>query len=499
MQPPIVRHCTCKARLARDNPGDLCASCLSAKPASLTPCAPKVSLEFWDLPAMRAALASRHMGKVIREFRHHPAHGRRPLSQDRIAGCAGLTQAQLSRIESGSPIVHLDRLIQWAEILKIPEHLLWFTLPGPAKNADIVPDRPTSNFSMRIIEPGQPKPFSSTVDESSDELESLELLRRATASNVGTETLSQLETITDDLATAYPRTPPAVLLNELRKNLRYVSHLMDSRMTLVERQRLVVVGSWLSLLTATVHIDLKQMSAATARLKTAVSLANHAGHSEIRAWCYETEAWRMLTDGHYRKAVDLSRAAQGYAPNGSSAAIQATAQEGRAWARLGQPRETYHAVDRVNKLVAPLKRSDNLEHHYRYDPDKSVAYVATTLAWLGDPAAESYAREVIARLSPTAIETKWPRRMASANLDLALSLLASGNLEEACGSALQAIISGRIVPSNHWRAGEIVSAVEARGLPEAQELREVYEDLRRMPNQRVNSMEFPTREIRGTN
>ena len=40
------------------------------------------------------------------------------------------------------------------------------------------------------------------------------------------------------------------------------------------------------------------------------------------------------------------------------------------------------------------------EHHYRYDPDKSVAYVATTLAWVGDPAAESYAREIITRLKP---------------------------------------------------------------------------------------------------
>src|SRR5215475_15055791 len=81
-------------------------------------------------------------------------------------------------------------------------------------------------------------------------------------------------------------------------------------------------------------------------------------------------------------------------PPGSSVAIQATAQEGRAWAHLGQPRETYEAIERVNRLVAPLKRPDRPEHHYHYDPDKSVAYVATTLAWLGDPAAEGYAREI---------------------------------------------------------------------------------------------------------
>jgi transcriptional regulator with XRE-family HTH domain len=128
MQSPVARHCACGARLARDNTGDRCASCRSVTPTAF-PSAPEVSRDFWELPEMRAALASRHMGKVIREFRNHPDHGRRPLPQGRIAGCFGLTQAQLSRIENGSPIVHLDRLIQWARTLSIPEELLWFALP----------------------------------------------------------------------------------------------------------------------------------------------------------------------------------------------------------------------------------------------------------------------------------------------------------------------------------------------------------------------------------
>ena len=85
-------------------------------------------------------------------------------------------------------------------------------------------------------------------------------------------------------------------------------------MTLGERKRLVVVGAWLSLLAATAHIDLNQSAAATARLRAAARLARHAGHDEIRAWCYETEAWRVLTEGDYRRALELSRAAQALAP-----------------------------------------------------------------------------------------------------------------------------------------------------------------------------------------
>jgi tetratricopeptide (TPR) repeat protein len=76
---------------------------------------------------MRQALATRHMGKIARAFRTH-AYGR-PISQSVAASWFFLTQAQLSRIESGPPIQNMDRLVQWAHILHIPANLLWFPLP----------------------------------------------------------------------------------------------------------------------------------------------------------------------------------------------------------------------------------------------------------------------------------------------------------------------------------------------------------------------------------
>jgi len=59
----------------------------------------------------------------------------------------------------------------------------------------------------------------------------------------------------------------------------------------------------------------------------------------------------VLTQGDYRSAVGISQAAQRIAPKSGSAFIQATAQEGRAWARLGDARETRAALDRVETLV----------------------------------------------------------------------------------------------------------------------------------------------------
>ncbi|MFF2045104.1 hypothetical protein ACFVVX_32285 [Kitasatospora sp. NPDC058170] len=188
--------------------------------------------------------------------------------------------------------------------------------------------------------------------------------------------------------------------------------------------------------------------------------------------------WRVLSDGDYSRAVELSATSHQLAPTGSSVEIQSLAQQGRAFARLGYSTETYAAIDRVQELSAAMGTPIRPEHHFQYDPAKSLAYAATTLAWLGDPAAEAFAREVISRLSPSADVSKWPRRVASANIDLALSLVATNRLDEACDSAQRAMLSGRVAPSNHWRALEVVEAVEVRKISDARDLREVYEGMR---------------------
>ncbi|MER5644872.1 hypothetical protein [Streptosporangium sp. NPDC002524] len=310
-----------------------------------------------------------------------------------------------------------------------------------------------------------------------EEIEALELARRVAASDVGTETLDRLELAVDDLAMAYQATPPAELLERVRRHLSYVSHLVDAKKTFAEHRRLLTAGGWLSLLASTCHIDLRQFEAAGTWLRTTAQLAKHAEHPEIAAWCLETEAWQAVTTGDYRRALTLTQGAQTIAPRTSSAYIQATAQEGRIWARLGSGPETRDALNRVARLVSPLSVPEHPEHHYRYDPSKSEAYVATTLSWLGDPAAEPYARQVLARLESAADGLVRPRRAASARLDLALALLATDQPDEAGQLALTTMTSGVLVPSNYWRAREVIGAIETRRMPEAAELREAYREL----------------------
>lgn len=315
------------------------------------------------------------------------------------------------------------------------------------------------------------------VPTDDDSLDALELARRVTASDVSTETLDRLEAAFDDLATCYGTARPDELLARTRHHLAYVNRLVDARKTLDQHRRLLVVGGWLSLLAGTISIDLRQRDAAAARLATAQQLAEHAGHVEIEAWVYETRAWDRLNAGvgDYAGAVELSQRAQALAPRGSSVLIQATAQEGRAWARMGRQPETRAVLDRVARLVAPLRQPERPEHHYVYDPGKALSYIATTLAWAGDPAAEEFARTAIAELEACSDGTYRPRRVALARLDLGLALLAAGRPDEATAHAVTAIESGRVVPSNWWRVTQVVTGVTEAGIHEAADLRDAYQ------------------------
>ncbi|MEU4433246.1 helix-turn-helix domain-containing protein [Nocardia rhamnosiphila] len=315
------------------------------------------------------------------------------------------------------------------------------------------------------------------VEPVDGEMAAAEWVRRAAASDIGGDTLEHLELAVDDLAAAYPTTPPTELLCRIRRHLGFAGRLMDSRKTLAQHRRLLVTVGWLSLLASTCHIDLGEVSAAAARGHLAWKLADEAGHREIAAWCLETRAWNQLTDGKFAEAAELSRAAQSMAPVDTSAFIQATAQEGRALARIGDRAGTYIALRKAARLVSGLSTPDRPEHHFRYDPAKSDAYVATTLAWLGDPAAEPYARHVLADL--TAAPTTRPRRIASANLDLGLALIAADKPDEAAHVALAAVESRRLVPSNYWRVDEVVSEIAYRNAPDAIVVREAFHDIYR--------------------
>lgn len=148
---PRARVCArCDARLALDNADRFCSAC-RAKAADALFKPPAFDRSFWADDHMTAALDSWHMGKVLAAYRTHPQHGR-TLSQELVAGWLNLTQAQLSRIESGRAPEELSKLIHWANVLGIPSDLLWFKLPSDRRPAvrRTTPRRPVQTIRSGV-------------------------------------------------------------------------------------------------------------------------------------------------------------------------------------------------------------------------------------------------------------------------------------------------------------------------------------------------------------
>jgi hypothetical protein len=112
-------------------------------------------LEFWQIDQIRDALATWHMGRVIFAYRTHPHHGR-VLPQGLVGNWLGLTQAQLSRMENGRAPDELSKLVRYAQILDIPDDLLWFSLPDQPHATTLPNRRHAQTLSLPVIVDGHP-------------------------------------------------------------------------------------------------------------------------------------------------------------------------------------------------------------------------------------------------------------------------------------------------------------------------------------------------------
>lgn len=130
----------CGSALAADNTAQLCSRCHREQRDQLrTP--PIQRNEFFETAEFRAAFESQHIGKVFKAYRNHPRHlllFGKALNQELLGRWLGLTQSQVSKLESGKPELNLDTLRTYARILHLPQHLLWFDFPGQSRLTKLV-------------------------------------------------------------------------------------------------------------------------------------------------------------------------------------------------------------------------------------------------------------------------------------------------------------------------------------------------------------------------
>ena len=245
-------------------------------------------------------------------------------------------------------------------------------------------------------------------------MDTLELVSRLQRSDLDPATLDALRIMADRLCSEYPFMPADQLLTEGRAWLRRMTELQGQRVTLKQHREILVQAGWVALLVGCVEYDTGNRQAAETTRQAALSLGLEADHGDIMGWAHEIRAWINLTSGDYHGVVAAARAGTETTPH-SSVAVQLAAQEAKAWARIGDRRQTEVALDRGRRLLDAMPYPENLDHHFVVDPTKFDFYAMDCYRMLAeDKVAGNLASEVIQASTDFDGKERAPMRLAEA-------------------------------------------------------------------------------------
>ncbi len=262
-------------------------------------------------------------------------------------------------------------------------------------------------------------------------MDTLELVSRLQRSDLDPATLDGLRIMADRLCSEYPFMPADQLLAEGRAWLRRITALQGQRVTLQQHREILVQAGWVALLVGCVEYDTGNRQAAETTRQAALSLGVEADHGEIIGWAHEMRAWINLTSGDYHGVVAASRAGHDVTPH-SGVAVQLAGQEAKAWARIGDRRQTEVALDRGRRLLDAMPYPENLDHHFVVDPTKFDFYAMDCYRMLADDKmAENLANEVVQASTDFDGKERAPMRLAEARITLGVVAARQGDLDEA--------------------------------------------------------------------
>ena len=402
------RYCrSCGSGLAADSTAIKCSPCQRREgDTALAP--PEVPADFWNADIIADALAAWHMGKVICAYRHHPWHGPRPLPQETVSGWLNINQAQLSRIETGSPPADLNKLIKWAEILRIPERLLWFKLPG----VNSQPATPSIAKSTSFPNPPTgrlPRIAGAIPDELNGESD-ITVMRafRQADRQVGGGHL--YPTVVSYLkSTVAPR---------IFDGARSDPNLFVAAAALTE------MAGWMA------H-DAGQNAVARQHFGRSLDLAKVGGDLHLEAHVHASMSHLFLHANEPTKAINLARQGQGRlanSPTNHPLRARLLAMEARGLAAIQQKKECGKVLLRAEKTL-DNPDSEKASHWISgFDAGSLASEAARCMRQLGAyEEAEEQARRVISLR-----ETTHTRSRAFGQIILMMVLIAQDRMEEAC-------------------------------------------------------------------
>ncbi|MFF5171540.1 helix-turn-helix domain-containing protein [Micromonospora sp. NPDC000089] len=480
----------CGGRLARDNDSGRCAPCQAAERDRLS-APPAVPASFWEHEPVRQALASRHLGRVIRAYRSHPYHGRVGLPQVVVAGWLGITQAQLSRVENGPPVVHLDRLIHWAQVLAVPGEHLWFALPGAGKRtstARIRAKRSAQHSNAAKNAGGTATDGSPSVTAEAEPaalvLARLEVLRQGLTESVsgGGSTasayLDDWEQVVLDHGRATRHRPAQEHFRELATDFTDIQRLFSERLPSNSLRRLTRATAQMAGLMFLTLIKMGEPGYAGHWIRTARIAADEAADPATQCWVRGQEAYVHYYRGQLTTALVVAEEAQAVGRFVSCAGEPlAAALQARAEARMGHTEAARSALGRAEVALSALDADHTVASAFGYDEAQLRFHEGNAYTHLGHWSAARSAQERALALYPARDFLD----RALIRLDQAMSLAREGDVNTAAVTSCDTLLS--LSPTQRTgllrtRAWEVYQSFPApgRGLGAAREMYEILAD-----------------------
>lgn len=481
---PGVRRCQgCGTALAADNTGHLCSRCYRESRDQLRTPPAQLRNSFFETNEFRAAFASQHIGKVFKAYRNHPRHLQlygKALNQELLGRWLGLNQGQVSRIENASePEQNHKILCHYAKVLHLPQHMLWFDLPGQSRLR--LPQPAETGAGAFATSSGLVVPQKDEVLVASTGMDTLELLRRVRESAINPSTIDALNITVEQLCCDYPHADAHELMKISKEWLGKMTELLANHLTLDQHRDILNNAGMLALLVGCLEYDVGDTRSAEATRRMAMELGRESGDPGIVGWAHEMLAWFHLTAGNYRAAIAAAEAGALAAPS-QSVAVQLYGQQAKSYARMGMQEAVHAALEKGRALLDKLPYPDRPEHHFVVDPDKWDFYAMDTYRIVGaDQLAKRNAEEVIQRsVNPEGVLVS-PMRNTEAQLTLAVIAARQGEVEEATALGIQALANGRQSrPSLLMVATELAHELDTNGTA-ARVFRELLNDLKRTP------------------
>lgn len=273
-----TRHCArCNAQLGRHNTDRTCLPC-----QRIAQRATSLRADQWRTESLSTALRAEDMGAVVAAYRHHPVHGHRALPQGVVAGWLGITQGQLSRIESGhSRVRNIDTLVHYAQVLRIPPELLWFSVPNPSD------DNPSE------VPPADPGVITGR--------DTLALVTAQPTSTLAEHLLSMLS----DYAITDMLTGPRSLIPVIEQQIRFIEQLGAGCRSRTQERLLYVRARYAEFL-GWLHQDSGDPTCAMHWSNTAHNLAQEIGATRLESYIQMRKSNIATDSGHHRLARALA-------------------------------------------------------------------------------------------------------------------------------------------------------------------------------------------------